>query len=135
MKTYNLTIHLDKNPGFAVPRVGVTAPEVAVLQALHGADAVVDIVEATEPAAEAGFSKSEMRAWLQEKYGAALANSSLALTGVLGPEALALPAEIEGATPAPAQSRRPRAPKVAAPDLADVVTPETMNSDVEPAVE
>lgn len=148
MKTYSLLLLLQGNADFSVPKENVLAPEVSILHALHGADAVTNIVEApaTEDWAFADrlkYSSSETRKWLDAEYGDALRFAKTSVAAILGPESMPLPTSVEGATlaapvAAPARQKASKAPAtpVAAPplvvaDAADIAELMPLGSEVE----
>lgn len=47
MQQYNATVRIGGSPLHEVPRIGLTAPEVICLRAVHGDDAVVNIKQGT----------------------------------------------------------------------------------------
>lgn len=63
-KFYSCKVRLQGNVLNEVPKTDVTAPEIEILRALHGSDAVVNIVEA----GEAKRSDRDERARLVEIY-------------------------------------------------------------------
>lgn len=65
MQTANVMVALGGDKGTTVPKYGVTISEIAVLQALHGNDAVHDI----EPTGDIERSDREEIARLREIYG------------------------------------------------------------------
>lgn len=133
MQTYDLTLNLQGNAMFAVPRYGVLAAEVLVLKALHGPDAIAEIEESTDAPEIAGEKDSTIRAWLAEKYGKAMGGAELTITSIFGPDHLALPKSIEGATKSSKPAKPARTPKTAKPDLAAVIDTPADNTPDEPA--
>lgn len=67
MQIANALVALGGDDGNKVPKYGVTAAEIAVLQAIHGADSVSEI----EPAGEIARRSSDELARLRETYGMA----------------------------------------------------------------
>lgn len=65
MQTANCLVSLAGDTGMQVPKSDVTASEIAVLQAIHGAGSVTDI----EPSGEIERSDREERSRLQTIYG------------------------------------------------------------------
>lgn len=65
MQTANIILSLGGDSGNQVPKYGVTAAEIAVLQAIHGNDAVADI----EPLGDVQRSHRDERARLLAIYG------------------------------------------------------------------
>lgn len=65
MQTANCYVYIDSDKGTSVPKDGVTVAEIAVLQRIHGADAVHDI----EPTGEIERSHRDERNRLVEIYG------------------------------------------------------------------
>lgn len=67
LQTANFLLALGGDIGNTVPKFGVTAGEIAVLQAIHGADAIHDL----EPAGEVERSHREEIERLRSVYGGA----------------------------------------------------------------
>lgn len=65
MQTANCLVKLGGDPGNTVPMFGLTAAEIAVLQVIHGNDAVVDI----KPTGTVETTHRAERQRLIEKYG------------------------------------------------------------------
>ena len=96
MQTYDATVRLAGDLGNTVCKVGLTAPEVLVLQAIHGSDAVVDIAPKTMDKRP----HLEERDRLEETYGGEIV---MRLFGAPY-SGLKLPVVIDGfSAPAPAE--------------------------------
>jgi len=67
MQTANIMVALGGDKGTTVPKYNVTASEIAVLRAIHGADAVTDV----EPVGEIERPHREEIARLTREYGRA----------------------------------------------------------------
>lgn len=67
MQTANVLLALGGQRGNSVPKIGVTAAEIAVLMAIHGIDAVYDITPLDE---EVDRSSRDEKSRLFEKYPA-----------------------------------------------------------------
>ena len=67
LQTANFLLALGGDIGNTVPKFGVTAGEIAVLQAIHGADAIHDL----EPSGEVERSHREEMERLRAVYGGA----------------------------------------------------------------
>lgn len=65
MQTANIMLALGGDKGNTIPKIGVTAAEIPVLQALHGNDAVTEI----RPTADIARTNREERLRLLEVYG------------------------------------------------------------------
>lgn len=68
MQTANAYVHLGGDSGTTVPKYGLTVSEIAVLQAIHGRGAVIEV----EPAGEINRSDREEIGRLTEIYGRAM---------------------------------------------------------------
>jgi hypothetical protein len=85
MQTANILVALGGDINNTVPRYGVTAAEIAMLQAIHGHDSVIDV----EPAEDIEISQREERARLKHLYGNARTNDGTAHIDRLYPGAAA----------------------------------------------
>lgn len=85
MQTANILLCLAGDTGNQVPKRGVTAAEIAVLNAIHGDGACVDI----EPAGDVQRSHREERARLLHIYGKIQDGKDVSPVGVLFPGAAA----------------------------------------------
>lgn len=99
MQTYNAMLRLAGDLNNTVPKFGLTAPEIIVLKAIHGEDAVVDI----QKSAMDKRPHEDERARLEITYGHKV------VTSLFGPPFAGgkLPVKLEafkGAIPAPAKS-------------------------------
>lgn len=65
MQTANIMLALGGNRSNVIPKYGVTAAEIAVLQLIHGNDSVTDV----EPIGEIERTSREERARLLQTYG------------------------------------------------------------------
>jgi len=85
MQTANLFVALGGDMGNTVPKYGVTAAEIAVLQAIHGDEAVTGI----EPVGEIRVSAREERERLGLVYGGAKDNDNNRIVDLVYPGAAA----------------------------------------------
>ncbi len=98
-KLYSCKVRLQGSVLNEVPKSDVTAPEIEVLRALHGSDAVAGIVET----GSVKRSDRDERRRLEEVYadagsvGEAVTRKKRMLTDLFGHERMALPKEIDAA--------------------------------------
>jgi hypothetical protein len=85
MQTANILVALGGDINNTVPRYGVTAAEIAMLQAIHGHDSVLDV----EPAQDIEISQREERTRLKHIYGNARTSDGTAHIDLLYPGAAA----------------------------------------------
>ena len=86
MQTANILLALGGDSGNQVPKFGVTAAEIAVLRAIHGEDAVTNVLPL-----EAGDNRTNRTelARLRARYGAAQDGEGNKVVGTLFPGAAA----------------------------------------------
>jgi hypothetical protein len=103
MQLANCQVALGGDTGNTVPKFGVTAAEIAVLRAIHGGDAVLD-VEPLE--ADSGRSNPEERARLVGLYGAAKDSENRSIVGSVYPNGVKVDEDF-GSLGLPEQSFKP----------------------------
>jgi len=81
MDIANITVALGGDSKNTVPKHGVTAAEIAVLQAIHGADAISDV----QPAGTIVRANRVERDRLFAEYGRAKDNNDQAIVGLMFP--------------------------------------------------
>lgn len=87
MQLYDATVRLSGNPMQEVPKTGLTAPEVLLLQRIHGgADAVVKIQK----------RKMDKRSHLAERQRLGQKYGDHKVFDMFGPEHTKLPTKLEG---------------------------------------
>lgn len=99
MKLFDCVLRLEGSLLNQVPKTGITVAEIEVLRAIHGSDAVADIVPGTP--ANTKRTSAEERARLAEVYaspnlltGNQHAKRKEMLTGLFGHERLPLPDDL-----------------------------------------
>lgn len=113
MQLYDCTVRLSGSMYNEVPKVGVTAAEIAVLKAIHQApDAGVEAVINIKAGENVRRDDHEERQRLEETYGPALARIEHIrnLSAILGHATVPLPKTIPGvdALPPPKSGKRAR---------------------------
>lgn len=85
MQTANILVALGGDQNNTVPKSHVTAAEIAVLQAIHGADAIIDV----EPVGDVEVSARDERERLEGVYGRAKDQNGNTIIGLVYPGAAA----------------------------------------------
>lgn len=116
-KLYDCKLRLGGSVLNEIPKEGVTAPEIEVLRAIHGSDAVVDI----KSAGEVERSSADERARLHQVYASSglgdQARKKVAMIReIFGHDRMPLPDSLDGPAPPAAEAKpEPEADPAAAP--------------------
>lgn len=86
MKHYDIKIRVAGSPLNEVNKAAVSAGEIAVLRALHGADAV-DLLKDAKAPEGAPKSQTDLKTALAEKYGDGVLTATFGVQGTLPTEA------------------------------------------------
>lgn len=97
-QTYSATVNLKLSNNNQVRKTGLTAPEIALLRAVHGGE---DAVHAISHTGAVNVEDKALRATLDRRYGKARSalnkeQTRVSLNDVVGPPGVSLPRELEG---------------------------------------
>ncbi len=119
MQYYAGKVRLGGSPLNEVPKDALSAPEVIILQHIHGSDAIVDLRPVKSGRVE---SLAALRDELDMKYRPALASRNLSITHLFGPDHQPLPTHVPGVSfeaDNEKTARRVRTQPPAAPSIMD----------------
>lgn len=115
MRVYSGKVRLNGDLRWEVRRDRITAPEVLVLRALHGGDAVVDLKYIDDLDDDETRGERER---LQTEYVLNPSEDGNVVTKLFGPSHLSLPLKATGAPEAKEAEPKPASKKLRAEDLA-----------------
>ena len=98
MDYFSARIRLNGSVMNEVRKDCLSAPEVIIMQYLHGADSVLDIVKVDPPDLPVAFTHDAERERLIAEYERALRRQQISFIQIFGPSHVALPVSVPGYT-------------------------------------